>query len=145
MKWKNEAMEKLRRYNAMCAAKENISREIERLRMEASAIRRADPSVTPVRGSGDPHNNRLLNNIAQREELDWNLKLVKSWLANTERGLLALPEDEQRILRRMFLAPQPDALSQLCAELGAEQSTVYRKRDQALEHFAVAMYGFTET
>ena len=38
-----------------------------------------------------------------------------------------------------------EAMDRLCTELGMEQSSIYRKRDEALRHFTVAMYGFSET
>lgn len=145
MKWKNEAMEKLRRYDTMVSARENIARELQRLKEEATSMRRADPSVTPVRGSGGRHDEQLMNNIVTRQELSWTLKQVKQWLANTERGLQALPEEDLLVLQRLYLYPRPDSMERLCGELGVEQSTVYRKRDQALERFTIAMYGFPET
>jgi len=138
-------MEELRRYDTMRTAQENITREIQRLKEEATSMRRADPSVTPVRGSGGRHDERLMNNIVTRQELSWTLKQVKQWLANMERGLQALSEEELLVLQRLYLYPRKGSLEQLCGELGVEQSTVYRKRDQALERFTVAMYGFTET
>lgn len=146
MKWKNEAMERLRRYEAMRVASRNIPKEIDRLKEEALRMRRADPSIVPVRGSGLPcRDEALLNNIAKRQELEWSLKQVKSWIINTDRGLEALSEDERLVLRRLYLRPEKNALDRLCTELGMEQSTVYRKRDQALERFTYAMYGFEET
>ena len=39
MKWKNEGMEKLRQYDAMCHALRNIPEEISCLKMDASALR----------------------------------------------------------------------------------------------------------
>ena len=138
-------MEKLRRYDAMRMARSNIPREIDRLKEEARTIRRADPERTPVRGGGSRHDEMLLNNIAQRQELAWTLKQVKHWLANTERGLMALDEEERLVLQRLYLYPEKGAIERLCVELGVEQSSVYRKRDQALERFTVAMYGFADT
>ena len=58
---------------------------------------------------------------------------------------LALNEDERLILQRLYLYPQKGAIDRLCNELGLEQSSVYRKRDQALSRFTVAIYGFSET
>ena len=144
MKWKDEAIEKLKRYDAMHTAQQNITREIARLKEEAFAIRRADPSATPVRGSGGRYDEVLMNNIVKRQELAWTLKQVKLWITNTDRGLTALDEEERLVLQRLYLYPQKGAVSRLCEELCMEQSTVYRKRDQALEHFTVAMYGFME-
>lgn len=145
MKWKQEAMEKLRRYAAMCAALKNIPREIERLNEEVLAMRRADPAVTPVKGGGGQYDEALLNNIAKRQELTWALKRVKMWLTNAERGLLTLSEEERLVVQRLYMYPQKGALDRLCTELGMEQSSVYRVRDQALERFAISLYGFEET
>lgn len=145
MKWKDEAIEKLKRYDAMQNAQQNIAREIARLKEEAFAIRRADPEATPVRGSGGRYDEVLMNNIVKRQELAWTLKQVKLWITNTDRGLTALSDEERQVLQRMYLYPQKGAVDRLCEELGMEQSTVYRKRDQALEHFTIAMYGFAET
>lgn len=145
MKWKNEAMDKLRRYDSMRQALRNIPEEIRRLREEAVDLRRRAVDMMPVRGSGGRGDTALLNNIAQRQELEWTLKQVRLWLANADRGLMALAEDERLVLQRFYLYPEKGALEHLCTELGVEQSTVYRKRDQALENFTIAMYGFTET
>lgn len=145
MKWKNEAMEKLRRYDAMRQALRNIPAEISRLKAEATAIRRTDIEMPRVRGNSGYRSEALLNNIAQRQELEWTLKQVRQWLSVADRGLTALPEDERLILQRLYLYPEKGALERLCTELGMEQSSVYRKRDQALERFTVAIYGFCET
>ncbi len=145
MKWKNEAMEKLRRYDAMRQALQNIPQEIGRLKAEAAAIRRSAMDMTPVRGSGGRRDEALLNNIAQRQELEWTLKQVRQWLNITDRGLMALSEEDRLVLQRLYLYPKKGALERLCSELGVEQSSVYRKRDQALERFTLAMYGFCET
>lgn len=144
MKWKDEAIEKLKRYDAMHTAEKNITREIARLKEEAFAIRRADPESTPVRGSGGRYDERLMNNIVKRQELAWTLKQVKLWISNTDRGLQALNDEERQVLQRLYLYPEKGAIDRLCEELGLEQSSVYRRRDQALEHFTIAMYGFVE-
>lgn len=69
---------------------------------------------------------------------------MKHWLFVADRGLAALLPDEKLILQRLYLHPEKGALERLCSELGVEQSTVYRKRDQALQRFTVALYGFAE-
>lgn len=144
MKWKDEAIEKLKRYDAMHTAQQNITREINRLKEEAFAIRRADPSATPVRSGGGRYDEQLMNNIVKRQELAWTLKQVKVWITNTDRGLQALSDEERHVLQRLYLYPQKGAIDKLCEELCLEQSSVYRRRDQALEHFTLAMYGFME-
>ena len=145
MKWKNEAMDKLRRYDAMRQALRNIPEEIARLKEDACALRGANISTTPVKGGGSRREEALINNLVQRQELEWTLKQVKHWLSIADRGLLALAPDERLVLQRLYLYPERGAIERLCNELGMEQSSVYRKRDQALQRFTFAMYGFTET
>ena len=144
MKWKNEAMDKLRRYDVMRQALRNIPEEIARLKEDACAFRGVNTSTTPVKGGGSRREEALINNLVQRQELEWTLKQVKHWLSIADRGLLALPQDERLVLQRLYLYPEKGAVERLCSELGVEQSSVYRKRDQALQRFTLAMYGFTE-
>lgn len=145
MKWKNEAMDKLRRYDVMRNALRNIPEEINRLKEEAVMLRRTATDRTPVKSSRSRKDDALIDNLVKRQELEWTLKQVRQWLAGTDRGLMALSEEERLVLQRLYLYPQKDAVSRLCVELGVEQSSVYRKRDQALERFTLAMYGFAET
>ncbi len=145
MKWKNEAMEKLRRYDAMRQALRNIPEELARLKADACTLRGATTDATPVKGGGSRREEALINNLVERQELEWTLKQVKRWLSVADRGLLALPDDERLVLQRLYLYPEQGAIERLCSELGVEQSTVYRKRDQALYRFTLALYGFTET
>lgn len=144
MKWKNEAMDKLRRYDAMQQALQNIPAEIERLAESACSLRGVTTDMTPVKGGGGRREEALINNLMQRQELEWTLEQVKRWLDITDRGLLALKEDERLVLQRLYLRPEKGAVDRLCNELGVEQSSIYRKRDQALERFTIAMYGFGE-
>ena len=145
MKWKNEAMEKLRRYEVMQQAARNIPEEIARLKADAHALRGAATDTTPVTGGGNRREEALINNLVQRQELEHNLKQVNRWLSIAEKGLAALSDEEHLVLRRFYLHPEKGALERLCRELGVEQSSIYRKRDQALHRFTLAMYGFLET
>ena len=144
MKWKNEAMEKLRRYDVMRQALRNIPAEIARLQDEACTLRGITTDRTSVKGGGNRREEALINNLVERQELERTLKQVKRWLATADRGLLALAEEERLVLQRLYLYPEKGAVDRLCNELGVEQSTIYRKRDQALERFTLAMYGFGE-
>ena len=145
MQWKEEAMEKLKRYSAMRTAEKNIPEQICMLEANAVTLRSsAAPKLgghSGVRGREDA----LINNMAERQELEWSLARGKQWLAVTDRGLNALDPEEILILQRMYLFPERKAVDRLCGELGVEQATVYRKRDKALHHFTTAMYGFSET
>jgi hypothetical protein len=145
MQWKNEAMDKLRRYGAMRCAMENIPAEIRRLRADATALRSSSADTVHVRGGGSRREEALINNLVERQELTHSLRQVQRWIQTVDQGLEALSDDDRLILQRLYLTPERGAVDRLCEELGLEQSSVYRKRDQALQRFTIAMYGFTET
>lgn len=141
MNWKAEAKEKLRRYNAMRLATINIPQEIQRLEIEARSIRSAKNDATPVAGGGNRREEAMINNIIERQELEWTLQQAQSWLQSTDRALTALNEEERQILHRLYIYPQKGGLERLCKDLDLETSSIYRRRDKALEHFTLALYG----
>ena len=145
MNWKSEAMEKLRRYDAMCKASSNIPVEIQRLQIAACATKGASADSTPVKGGGNRREEMLMNNLVHRQELQWTLDQTKCWLDVTERALKSLSKEERLILQRLYICPERGAIERLCQELDLEQSSVYRHRDRALQKFAIALYGFPES
>ena len=142
MNWKDEAMEKLRRYSSMQQAAHNIPEEIRLLEQDAIALR--SPGLrTAVKSSGGRREDALLSNIVKRQELENALDQTRRWLHCTDRALRCLSAEERLILQRMFIYPENGCVQQLCQELDVEQSTVYRKRDKALEKFTISLYGAT--
>lgn len=144
MNWKSEAKEKLRRYDAMRLATINIPEEMERLEIDARSIRAARTDATPVRGGGNRREEAMLNNIVHRQELAWTLQQAQNWLKTTDRALTALTNEEKLILHRLYIYPEKGGLERLCKELGVENSSIYRRRDKALQRFTLAYYGITE-
>ena len=145
MNWKAEATEKLQRYLQMQQAARNIPEEIQTLENAIYAIRSARTDGTATRGGGNKREEMLLNNIVKRQELSNALEQTNRWLATFERAMRTLSKEERLVLHRMFILPETGCVQRLCEELGVEQSTVYRKRDKALERFTRSLYGATET
>jgi hypothetical protein len=146
MNWKIEAVEKLRRYDAMCRARENLPLELRRLEQEYTAIG-AGMTDRIGTGSGNVRSREdwMLNNVMARQQLTWSLDQARSWTDLVERALSALSSNEQLILRRLYILPQSGALDQLCEELGMERSSVYRHRDKALSKYTLSLYGAQES
>lgn len=144
MNWKQEAKEKLRRYDAMRLATINIPQELERLEIDAQSIRSARADSVTVHGGGSKREEALLNNIIHRQELAWTLQQAQMWLQSTDRALTGLSNEEKLILHRLYIYPEKGGLERLCKELGIETSSIYRRRDRALKHFTLAFYGIDE-
>lgn len=141
MNWKTEAMEKLRRYDAMRAAAVNLPEEITRLEIAARSIRGTDLKATPVKGGENRKEDALLSNLVHRQELKWSLEQAQSWIKSADQALGSLTPEERLVLSRFYIYPERGSVDRLCGELGVEQSSIYRKRDKALRKFTIALYG----
>ena len=122
----------------------NIPEEVQRLEVDAQAIRSANLDGAVVSGGGNRREDALLNNIIHRQELLWTLEQAQLWLKTTDRALSALSSEEKLLLHRLYIYPEMGAPERLCKELGVETSSIYRRRDKALRHFTLACYGIDE-
>lgn len=145
MNWKQEAIEKLRRYDAMKKAVVNLPEEISRLEIASMSIRSVKPDAIHVKGGGGGQEDVMLSNMVHRQELQFAFEQAKSWVKSTDQALGALTPEERLVLTRFYIYPEKGNVDRLCGELGVEQSSVYRRRDAALRKFTVALYGFLET
>ncbi len=145
MNWKAEAMDKLRRYDAMRQAMVNIPEEIRRLESEAYSLRSTTMDNDPVKEGGGRKEDSLLSNLVCRQELAATLEQAGTWLRIADRALAALTPEEKLILHRLYIYPERGSLDRLCTDLQVEQSSIYRKRDKALRKFTYALYGACES
>ena len=144
MNWKTEAIDRLRRYDSMKAAAVNMTEELKELSESIASIKSAMTDRVAVKKSTE-FNEKLLNDLAKKEEMAVALRSAKSWLKVTERALKVLKPEEKLVLYRMYISRERGALDRLCEELECEISTVYRRRDEALKRFTMSLYGYTET
>ena len=140
MDWKSEAIEKLEKFEAMKCSVENLQQELLRLELEATAIKSSDPERVG-KGGVSRGEDRLLSIVVQRQELHNRLARAKNWIEQVSRGLAALTYEERLIMDKCYIKQEKCAVDNLCFDLGAEKSTVYRKRDKALLKFTTALYG----
>lgn len=144
MNWKFEAIEKLKQYEAKKMSLRNIPEEIKRLEAAMQSIRSATADGNPVQGGGSGREDMYLSNIVQREELERSLELAQKWVALADAGLEFLNDEERLILDRFYINPAKGNVERLCMELGCEQATIYRKREQAIRKFTLSLYGCLE-
>lgn len=145
MNWKREAIDKLKNYEAHKQALENIPREIKRLESAYTGLRSASTENAPVSGGGGTREDCVLSNIVLRDELKRRLKEARLWTAQVDKALAVLGEEETLVLDRFYIHRAKGAVEALCESLSLEKSAVYDRRDKALRHFTLALYGVTET
>lgn len=145
MDWKREAIDKLKRYEAHRVALISIPEEIKRLEIEATGIKAADTAREPASRGESAREDRLLSNIVHREELERALKQAEAWVRFVDTGLEALDPEERLVLDRFYIHRAAGNVEQLCTELGRAKSVIYDRRDKALRHFTLALYGGVES
>lgn len=144
MNWKYEAIEKLKQYEAKKLSLKNIPMEIARLESAMRGIRSAASDSTPVQGGGSGREDMYLYNIVQREELERSLEQAKKWVNLVDAGLDILSREERLILDRFYINPSKGNVDRLCGELHIEKSQVYSRKDAAIRHFTICLYGCCE-
>lgn len=145
MNWKREAVDKLKNYEAHKLALESLPKEIRRLESSFAGIRSATTDGTPISGGGNTREDSMLSNIVHRDELKRRLKEARLWVSMVDKALAVLDDEEQLVLDRFYIHRTKGAVEALCESLNLEKSAVYDRRDKALRHFTLALYGVTET
>lgn len=145
MNWKREAVDKLKNYEAHKQALECLPNEIKRLKSAYTGIRSAAAGSIPVSGDGSAREDSMLSNIVHRDELKRRLKEARLWVAQVDKALAVLDGEEKLVLERFYIHRAKGAVEALCESLSLEKSAVYDRRDKALRHFTLALYGVTET
>ena len=144
MIWKNEAVSRLKAYQAKKLALENIPMEIRQQVLALSSIRSADPDSAPVRGNST-REDAMLNNMVYRSELEESYLRTRLWVDATDRALGVLNQEERILLERFFICAEPKAADRLAGDLHMDVKTVYRRKDEALRKFTIALYGMAES
>ena len=113
---KKDVMERLQRLDVMRQAVSNIPLEMERL--------------TLAEGQQERY-----------QELEKALQHARCWVQAVEGALQVLSPEERLVVDRLFIFPQKGNVQRLCQELCVEQSSVYRRRERALQKVGQALYG----
>ncbi|HIT34770.1 MAG TPA: hypothetical protein IAC31_09150 [Candidatus Faecousia intestinigallinarum] len=144
MNYRNEAIQKLREYRAKKNSLKTIPEEVKRLELEFDAIKCA-LGISGRITTGSDVDNRLISNIARREELMHTLRITELFTKTVEDALAFLDDEELRIISAMYIDPVPNAVDRLRESLCLEQAAIYNRRNQALRKFTLAFYGMTES
>lgn len=115
--------------------------ELATLEAEYSAIKVTNYNKMPS-GSGDNiQEEKLLTNIAKRDELAANLKATTLHVEDMDRLLSQLNDTERAIVQRMFVKREKYAADNLANDLGYETARIYQLKNQALTHLAQLRHG----
>lgn len=142
---KSVALQRLRDYEFMRRAVENLRMQLRLLKLTRDSIPGFHPDRLKVKRTPGSLEDRLMEDLLYQQELEKALDQTLLWILITDGALAVLEPDELLLLRLFYIKRTPDVLAQACQLLGAEKSTVYRKRDRALKKFTTALYGAAES
>lgn len=140
MNWKKEAANDLRTYPQRKAACENIRERIQILDEQFKSLKGVSTD-TPVKGGMSRQEEKLLDNIYEREKLEFSLKVAEALVELTEKGLETLEKRERQILEGFYFEKCENQIERLCERFFLEKTRLYELRDIALRKFTMAMYG----
>lgn len=145
MDWKSVAIDKLTDYGAKRQAMEGIPLEIAQVESDMASIRGSRVDGTPVKGGNSGYEDRMLNCLAQKEELQRILERTQMWINAVDGALAVLAQDERRVLDRFYITGGRGAAEDLADEFAVDVKTIYARKDRALRKFTIALYGVTES
>ena len=131
----------LRNLEAKRSSLAHMQEEIQTLRMQETTIKATDYDKVNVSGGDNHQEDKLITNIAKREELEANLLITQREVNEIDALLDELNNDERLILDRMFIHRQRNAAESLAGTLNYDVRQVYRKKDDALRNMARRRFG----
>lgn len=145
MDYRREMIENLRNFAAKKASLDYTATELKRLNAEMTRIQSATKDGTPVSGGTNHREDRLVNLIMAKMEIEAIRKETEAWVLNLERALSTLDDEDYRILDVLYIHPVHHGVEKLCDELGcAEESTIYRRKNRLLRRLTLLFYGVIE-
>lgn len=145
MNWQKEAIEDLKNYNNLKEGIKSLKLRINSLNNNYKAIKTGDFSLQKVQGGKNKSSDeRLIDNIAQRERLALVLKADQMLAERIEQGLQALNEQERLVIEELVIKDKKNAIIELSRTLAYEKSKIYTMRNEAIRKFTIFMYGITE-
>lgn len=146
MDWKSEAVDKLKQYEAKRQALVSLPLEIAQVESTMTSIRSSRVDGVAVKGSGSSgREDMLLSCIVHKDELRRNLDRTQMWVDNVNAALGVLDQDERKVLDRLYMTGERNAMGNLAEEFFVDVRTIHRWKVSALRKFTIALYGAAES
>ncbi len=141
---KAAAVEALKDYSSMKYIIEHTDEDIATLNEEMSSP--VSPVLNGMPSTHDPKagEKRLIACINEIDVLKERYRQALEYMDWFQPAWDALTEDEQYVLKEFYLddeQKQIDAVYNICERFNIERSSAYNKKNRALQHLALLLYG----
>ena len=138
------AINALKDYSSMKYIIEHTDEDIATLNEEMSST--ASPVLNGMPSTHDPKagEKRLIACINEIDVLKERYRQALEYMDWFQPAWVALTEDEQYVLKEFYLddeQKQIDAVYNICDRFNIERSSAYNKKNRALQHLALLLYG----
>lgn len=132
----------LEKHNLRQLSINNLQARIAELEADFGRLQAVRFDSVAVQGYKTSLEERLVNIIAEKDDLKERLKRTKNKRKRVEKALYALTESERKILEKFYIErASADERMALCEEFGVERSELYRQKDEALARLDFILYG----
>ena len=115
--------------------------ELETIDLEFSAIKATNYDKMPTGSGENTQEEKLVTAIAKKDALLANLEFNRRRVADLERLLDQLPDDERLVIERTVINGEKYATDALAEELGYERTQIWRIKNKALAHLCQLRHG----
>jgi len=141
--WKKSVESDLKDYKKQKAAVKNLTERIRVIDDNMTALKGRSFDSRPKFGGISHYEDNLIEAIALKDKLKRNLKFTKENLSLIDKGLGDISEDQRKVLYMFFMGG--GGFRRVMEEFHIEQAAAYKKKDEALRDFTIAMYGAVES
>lgn len=144
MKYTDWLIPQLRDYEARKQFLADAPDRLRELEERSTAIRAAKTDGIPTHDGVSPYEDAIIANLAEREKIAANVKMVSEDIARLDSALEQLSAQERLVIQRFYIHRTSDYIERLSDELCLERSQVYRVKDHAVIHLARILFGIVE-
>lgn len=123
------------------AAVLQIQEELRTIDAEFTAIKATSYDKMPSASGENTQEEKLVSAMARKAQKEAELELNERRVADIERILALLDDNERRIIERMVVNHDKYAVDSLMNELGYERTNIYNIGDRALMKLCKLRYG----
>lgn len=144
MDWKKICKDDLCNYPKILGSIQSMEYEIKTIDEELCSLGSSGDN-TPVQSSGNKSEDRILNLLAKKAELETALRIARRKVRVIKIALNRLDEQQKDILLTFSKMRSGSAVSELEKKLGYQRSQIYELYHKALYDYCKFRYGSTET
>lgn len=142
---RNATINALKDYESMNFLLENAQEEA--VLQQDSMTSLGSPTLSDMpKGAPNPHavENRIVKTLDMINVLNERYQRAVEYMRWFRPAWQVLTEDEQFVLSRFYLddeSRQADSVAEACERFHIERTSVYKKKDRALSHLTLLLYG----